>query len=174
MTAWDIEVFNLTLKLQTTGLVVSVFFFGPPFKQRLQGLVYKQRLDKSNCNRAESRFVPISAGLMFPLTLFFRPTPLGFRQVVQHARLHVAYWLIHLINAVTSSIFKEGGLQKLNWHRTSTQSNEPSLCRRNQTKKTANQQNNNHTQTNKTRQSERLASSATSGTERRVITLYHP
>ena len=34
---------------------------------------------------------------------FFRPTPLGFRQVVQHARLHVAYWLIHLINAVTSS-----------------------------------------------------------------------
>ena len=46
--------------------------------------------------------------------VFFRPTPLGFRQVVQHARLHVAYWLIHLINAVTSSIFIEGGLQKLN------------------------------------------------------------
>ena len=61
---------------------------------------------------------------------FFRPTPLGFRQVVQHARLHVAYWLIHLINAVTSSIFIERGLQKLNWHRTSTQCNEPSLCRR--------------------------------------------
>jgi hypothetical protein len=53
--------------------------------------------------------------------LFFRPTPLGFRQVVQHARLHVAYWLIHLINAVTASIFIERGLQKLNWHRTSTQ-----------------------------------------------------
>jgi len=30
-------------------------------------------------------------------TFFFRPQPLGFRQVVQQA-----YWLIHLIDAVTS------------------------------------------------------------------------
>ena len=26
----------------------------------------------------------------FKMLLFFRPTPLGFRQVVQHVRLHVA------------------------------------------------------------------------------------
>jgi hypothetical protein len=48
------------------------------------------------------------------LKFFFRPTPLGFRQVVPHARLHGAYYLIHFIKAVTLSIFIEGGLQKLN------------------------------------------------------------
>ena len=34
------------------------------------------------------RFVFVCFGLLF--AFFFRPTPLGFRQVVQHVRLHVA------------------------------------------------------------------------------------
>ena len=31
-----------------------------------------------------------TAGGRLPLIFFFRPTPLGFRQVVQHVQLHVA------------------------------------------------------------------------------------
>ena len=45
----------------------------------------------------------------------------------------------YLINAVTLSIFAEGGQQNPNWHRTSTQSNKPSRCRwKEQTEKSKN------------------------------------
>ena len=40
---------------------------------------------------------------------FSRPTPLGFRQVVQHAVLHAAYWLIPELNIIP---LRKSGLQK--------------------------------------------------------------
>ena len=47
---------------------------------------------------------------------FFRPTPCGFRQVVQHLSKHVAYEINYLIHAGADAVVAA----KANWKRTDT------------------------------------------------------
>ena len=47
---------------------------------------------------------------------FFRPTPCGFRQVVQHLSKHVAYEINYLIHAGADAVVAA----KVNWKRTDT------------------------------------------------------
>ena len=47
---------------------------------------------------------------------FFRPTPCGFRQVVQHLSKHVAYEINYLIHAEADAVVAA----KVNWKRTDT------------------------------------------------------
>ena len=49
------------------------------------------------CKEAYDSFSPHHTDAALPL-FFFRPTPLGFRQVVQHVRLHVAAMSDELVN----------------------------------------------------------------------------
>ena len=47
---------------------------------------------------------------------FFRPTPCGFRQVVQHLSKHVSYEINYLIHAGADAVVAA----KVNWKRTDT------------------------------------------------------